>query len=324
MPRRAWITIFAFAVLLGLAGWARVSVGPAAASPEQRSAFVRMRVDRALAGATVGIALAVAGVLLQSLLRNPLASPDLLGLASGAGLGIMVAAYVGYVVGREIVPYGVQTPAALLGAVAALAVVYTLAQRGGWPDPAALVLVGVIVAILCGAGIEVVRQLLPDQGVAAYRLLVGAIRDDLSRTPLLACAGVVAGCVGVAMAAGRAMDAAALSPDEAASVGVPLPALRLLLFAVSGVLTACAVVLAGPIGFVGLIAPHAARSLAGPSHRGLIAAAGLAGGALVVGADVLVKVIDLGTGRLPLGVVTALLGGPAFLVLLRKTRREGI
>lgn len=321
VTRRGVFTIILFTLLLALAAWVRVSVGPSPATPEQREAFMSLRIDRALAAGVVGAALAVAGVLLQSLLRNPLASPDLLGLASGAGLGIMIAAVIAFEAGRGISPYGLQTPAALIGASAALGLVYLLSQRGGWPDPAALVLIGVVVALLCGSAIELVRNVLPDQGFAANRLIVGAIRDDLSRPPLLWTGGIVLACCAIAFAAARAMDAAALGDDEAHSVGVHMPALRITLFVLSGILTACAVVLAGPIGFVGLVCPHVARLIGGPSHRALVISAALCGAALLIFADSLVKSIDLGGGRLPLSVVTSLLGGPLFIWLLRRRQR---
>ncbi|MEL7483097.1 MAG: iron ABC transporter permease [Planctomycetota bacterium] len=272
---------------------------------------------RVVCGLGVGGSLAVAGVMLQSLLRNPLASPDLLGLSAGAGLAVMIVAYAGYLATGSIVPGAASPIAATAGSLAALALVYGLSQRRGLMDPVTLILVGVIVGIVFGSASSVVRQLLPDGGFQASRLLLGRLSDD---TPWPLAWGVFGASVaGFAIGAwlGPAMDAATMSDDEASSVGVSIGRLRVWLFIVSGVLTAMTVVVAGPIGFVGLVVPHAARLLLGPGHRVLVVGSALLGGAAIVGADALVRSIDLPTGRLPVGVVTALLGGPVFILMLR-------
>jgi iron complex transport system permease protein len=284
-----------------------------------------LRAARVVSGVLVGSCLAVSGVFLQSLLRNVLASPDILGLASGAGLGVMVAAYLGYLAGRGLASPDVLglsgAGAAVVGALLALALVYALSARRGVLDPITLVLVGVGVSILASAGTMIVRHLLPDQGEAAARMLVGSLRDaqwwELGVASIPALAGV-----GLGMASARAMDAASLSEDEARSVGVPIGSLRAGLFVASGVLTAVSVMLAGPVGFVGLVCPHVVRLLHGPGHRVLIPGAALAGAALVVGCDVLVRAVDLGAGHLPLGVLTSLIGAPVLIGMLRSSRRR--
>lgn len=283
-------------------------------------AVVGLRVSRAVQGVIVGAALAVAGVMLQSLLRNPLASPDLLGLGSGAGLGVMLGAYAASRAGELVVGPGASALPALAGSVGALALVYLMSQRAGLVEPVSLILVGVIVSLVCGAGTTLVGHLLPDGGIAASRLLMGALSDEVALTSpaLWGVGAAVAGGLALGACLGPAMDAASLGEDEARSVGVRLGALRLTLFLAASVLTAGAVVLAGPIGFVGLVCPHAVRLLAGPSHRPLVLGAALAGAALVVGADILVRLVELRSGRLPISVLTALAGGPLFIVLLRR------
>lgn len=291
---------------------------------EQRVLDIRrIREQRVLAGLVVGAALAVAGVLLQCLLRNPLASPDLLGLASGAGLGVTLAAYVAFCATGEIAPQAANPPAALAASLAALAVVYLLSQRRALIDPISLILVGVIVAIMCSAATMFLQHLLPDRGLAVGRWLLGALPDDAGWPQLGAIGAVTLASVLAAMLFAPAMDAASLGDDEARSLGVPLGRLRAFLFVASGVLTAGAVVLAGPIGFVGLVCPHLIRLGAGPGHRTLVLGSVLAGGALVVGADALVKSIDLGAGRMPIGILTSILGGPLFIVMLRRQVRAG-
>lgn len=284
--------------------------------------ILSIRASRAACGVIVGAALAVAGVMLQSLLRNPLASPDLLGLGSGAGLGVMLSILVAFQAGQQTLGLGFQTPAALVGSLAAMSLVYALSQRRGLLDPISLVLVGVTIAMICAAGIDLVRHMLPlSYSEAASRMLMGAIHDDVSLRALMVIGALVGVAIALGVAAGRSMDAAALGDDEARSVGVPLGALRAMLFVLSGVLTACAIALAGPIGFIGLVAPHVARLCIGPSHRALIVAAAACGGTLVVGADCLVRLLDLGTGRLPISILTSILGGPVFILLLRARHR---
>lgn len=295
-------------------------------SSDQARALLSLRGVRVLTGVVVGAALALAGVVLQGLLRNPLASPDLLGVASGAGLGVMAAVYASFLAGAGLADPGGfgALGAALLGAGLTLGLVYALGQRRGFIEPTALVLVGVMVGIVCSGVIALLQHLMPDQGVAASRLLVGALRDDARASHLLLAGAGVAGCAIMLQAHARDMDLATLADDEARSAGVALGRLRTVQFACAGVLTACAVVLAGPIGFVGLVAPHAVRLLAGPRHAVLLPGAALLGAACVVGADVLVALVreaQPGVGRLPLSVVTALAGGPVFLWLLRRAER---
>lgn len=281
--------------------------------------FWTLRGDRAWAGAIVGVALAVGGVMLQSLLRNPLASPDLIGPGAGAGLGVMIAVYVGHAAGVPMVSTAAFAGPATLGSVGALALVYILAQRRGFVEPVSLVLIGVMTSLICGALTMLVSRLMPPDAARVGSLwMFGAISDEVQRPTLWAVSAVALGATAFGAWAGPAMDAAAMSEDEARSVGVAVAPLRLAMFGISGILAAAAVVIAGPIGFVGLVCPHLFRLLAGPSHRVLILGAAAAGAALVVAADAAVKAVEVDTGRLPIGILTTLLGGPIFLWLLRR------
>ncbi len=284
-----------------------------------------LRGFRVLAAAAVGGGLGLSGVLLQALLRNPLASPDLLGLASGGGLGIAVTVYLAHLAGFGIANAGSATIGATAGCFTALGMVVLWGRRRGVLDPFTLLLVGVIIGIVCSAGSQFITHLLPDQGVAAQRMLLGAIREtDLSWAEVIG----VGGCVAVgglyAWCRAFALDCLALGDDEAASVGVDVGRLRVALVVLSGIVTAGTVVLAGPIGFVGIVAPHAVRMSLGSTHRLLIPAAAVVGAGLVVGADALVRVIDLGSGRMPISVITALVGGPTLVYLIRKSRRDSL
>ncbi len=319
MNRREAIVTASIAAALFAAIALRLLASPDGLEWPRDNLEMQLRLLRIACAVTVGAALAVSGVMLQALLRNPLAEPAVLGLTSGAGLGVVIAIYASYAATGAIAIYAPPVLPALIGALLTLALVGALAQRRGLLDPVSLILVGVVTSLVLGAGIVFVQHLLPDRGVAmAMRWIMGSLSDETpwSRVALIGAVTTVGAALGVAL--GRAMDAAALSDDEARSLGVPLNALRAMLFITSGALAAGAVVLAGPIGFVGLVAPHAVRRIAGPRHRSLILSSALLGAALIVLADAGVRLIDLGAGRMPIGVITAILGGPAFLWLLRR------
>ncbi len=289
----------------------------------QWDVIVELRGLKVATAVLTGASLALAGALLQGLLRNPLASPDLLGLASGAGLGVMCAVYAGYLAGAGLAdPGGIgATGAAIVGACGSLAIVYLASQRRWFVEPVTLILVGVIVGVMCAGGITLLKHLMPDQGVAAARLLTGALRDDVRGVHLLTTGALLVVCAAVSLAMHRWLDACSLSEDEARSVGVPVRLVRVVQFACAGALTAGSVVLAGPIGFVGLVAPHMVRLCAGPGTRVMVVGSMLCGAAMVVGADCLVALVrewQPGMGRLPISVVTALFGGPVFVWLLRR------
>ncbi len=288
-----------------------------------RPEYAWLRWTALAVGATVGASLATSGVLLQALLRNPLASPFILGITAGAGLGVMTAMYLGHVTGSASTWTATSVTPALVGALAVMVVVYTLAQRRGWIDPVSMVLVGVIVSAVCGALIMLLQHLVP-AGLHGEitRWMMGRIPESTPMSSLVFAGGLSVAGVVIATVMGRAMDAATLGDDEARSVGLALGPLRVWMFLLAGALTAGAVALCGPIGFVGLIAPHAARLVLGPHHTPLVIGAALAGVILVVGADVARQTIDLGTGRMPIGVFTALIGGPAFIWLLRTGRGQ--
>jgi iron complex transport system permease protein len=311
-PPRAknpWLACAALLALVAGAAALRLLAAPDGLSLPLDAIEWRLRGERVASGLAVGMSLAVAGVFLQALLRNPLAEPAVLGLTTGAGLGVALWVYAAYRATGVIVQYHAPIAPALLGSLGALAVVGALGQRRGLIEPVTLILVGVVVSLVCGAGILFVQHLLPDRGVALAQL--DATRaTDLSGTALLADEPF------------SAMDAASMSEDEARSVGVRLGALRATLFLLAGALTAGSVLLAGPIGFIGLVCPHLARMLGGAAHRPLVVNAALLGGSAIVLADAGVRLIDLGAGRMPIGVLTAIIGGPVFIALLRREMRR--
>lgn len=288
------------------------------------------RIGAVASASVAGALLGIAGAFLQGLLRNPLASPFVLGITSGAGLGVAVAAAVGAsasaaaVAGGGTLAISGTVGGALLpamaGALAALVAVMMLGRKQGVSDPTTIVLAGVIVGAICAAGTMLAESALPiGRRGELTTWMLGRIPEAPDGSLFLVSVGVLALTVGAALLLGRSLDAAAMSDDEARSVGVSLKSVRAVLLVMAGAATAASVLLCGPIAFVGLIAPHIARGVVGPRHRLMCLGAGVAGAALLTGAEAARQFIDLGGGRLPVGALTALLGGVAFLWLLRRT-----
>lgn len=326
--RRDVIVIAILLAVVLLAIVARLAVGESIPRHDDRTIdwevygdMIRLRLDRVVLALTVGVALATSGVLLQALLRNHLASPYVLGLSSGAAVGVMVSRLLPVYIAASWVGYAGTHAAAIVGAGASMLIVYTLSQKRGWVDPLGLLLVGVILNAIAGALIMFIQYLVPSS-VRGDMLswMMGHLNESLSWATVGPVVGVTVLGWGAAVWLGRSMDVATFSDSEAHAMGLHLPRLRLVLFVLAGVLTAGAVLLAGPIGFVGLICPHLVRLLIGPRHRPLLVGSALAGAGLLVLADGAIKLIDVSVysiGQLPVGVLTALIGGPLFLVLLR-------
>ena len=288
-----------------------------------QAAWLTLRVDAVLAGAGIGGGLALSGTLLQAALRNVLAAPSLLGVSSGAGLGVMVVLYVAHVAG--ISTGGViWTTGAFVGAIGALLLVLQLGRAGGWPDPVTTILAGVIVATMASAGMVLLQSLVPE-GLRGRFLAwaMGTVPEQPDTVLLWSTLSAVAAVLILAWMRHARLDALLLSEDTATSIGAQPGATRLACLLGAGLLTAGAVALAGPLAFVGLVAPHVARRLVGPTHRWLVPCSCLVGITLVCTADAARQAIDLGVGRLPVGVLTTLVGGPLFLILLRHAMHGG-
>ena len=334
--RTGW-TLAGLTLLLRLVAAARLTIGEPIPRLEDDAIdwpafrdYLSLRLDRVMVGLFVGGALAAAGVLLQALLRNPLASPYILGLSSGAMVGVTLVEYLGFLgLFGATLALGSTHLGALAGALATMAIVYALGQRRGWIDPLGLLLVGVIVNAVNGALVMFFSYLMPAHLRGEVSLWAMGYFNQNVMVEWPPWSLIIVGLVtvgGIALAAwfGRAMDLATLSDDEAQSMGLNLRSLRLALFALAGMLTAGSIVLAGPIGFVGLICPHFVRLLIGPSHRPLLVGAALAGAALVIAADGAVKLADVGQGLMPLGILTSLIGGPVFLWMLHRRLGGGL
>ncbi len=283
----------------------------------------RARLVRLAAAAVIGSGLGVAGMALQALLRNPLAEPYILGISSGAGVGVLLGLAAA---GRAAVPHWATTAVlAFVGGLATCVVVYGIAQRRGRLDPYSLILSGVIVNAFNGAVMLTIYLYVDPYRIADFaRWGMGQIPDAIELTTLAVCSAcVLAGWV-VLFLRGAAFNALGLGDDVAASSGVAVHRLRMETFLFVALMTAAAVALAGPIGFLGLIVPHICRMLFGPDHRRLAIYSGFVGAMLLVVAETLCRTAGplIGVSKIPVGILTALSGGPFFIYLLRRKFRE--
>jgi len=292
------------------------------------SIVLGLRLPRAIVAAMVGAALAAAGAALQALLRNPLAEPFVLGVSGGAALGgstvLVVAAFAarlgagsGWLLGAPPVALG-----AVAGAAASTFLVFGLGRVGGRLVPEAALLVGIVFNAFVAGVITLMKMLVPpEQASRLLYWLLGAVGYETLGTIAMG-AVLMLLAVGTLVALSARLNVLTLADDEAASLGVDVPRSRALVFFAASAATGAAVALAGMVGFVGLIVPHLVRGVLGPDHRRLVPASALFGGAFLVLADALARLafLPLGTEP-PVGAVTAFLGGPFFLWLLRKQGR---
>ncbi len=270
-----------------------------------------LRLPRALVTLAVGAGLAASGTVMQALFRNPLASPDLLGVSSGGALGAVLALSLGWGASNLFaVPL-----CALVGAFFAVLLVLALAKQGAGVER--LLLCGVALTALLGAGTSFVLSLNADQfgrvGSMIFWLL-GGLEDRTWEHVVMAGPGILLSCI-LLVPLARPMDLLALGEGGAQSLGVDVKRLRWKLVALATVLTALATAVAGLIGFVGLIVPHLLRLLVGPGHKRLLPLSMLGGASFLLACDLLTR---LAPGQLRVGVVSALVGGPFFLWLLRR------
>jgi len=291
------------AICIGSTGWR---------SPWAWDAMVaELRAPRVLLGWLVGAALAAAGVAMQAVLHNDLADPYVLGISGGASVGAVAS--------LALCPGIAPGPAAAAGAAGAAALVRALAR--GPHDPTRLLLAGVAVGSMFASATGLILVLAPDSQLlrSSTSWLFGGLGTP-RWSALIVPAGVVTGGVAWLSLHAQRLDRLALGADVAAALGVAVPSLRRRILVVAVALTALAVAAAGLVGFVGLIAPHAARKLVGQPHRALVPVAALAGALLVMAADAVARTA-FAPREVPVGLVTASLGGPMFLWQLQRGPR---
>ena len=294
---------------------ASVTGGSAGVDPLVETVLLQVRLPRVLAALLVGAALASAGAAYQGMFRNPLVSPDILGVSSGAGLGAVAGILL------SLPAAGIQA-FAFIGGLAAVATVYAIATavRRAHDPVLVLVLAGVIVGSLLGAGISLGKVLADpyDKLPAITFWLLGSLASArLSDLATLA-PPVLLGLVPLVLLRWR-INVMALDDEEAQALGVRTGLLRGVLIVAATLMTAAAVSTAGIVGWIGLVVPHLARMLAGPNFARLLPAAAMLGAGYLIAVDTLAR--TLAAVEIPLGVLNAFVGAPFFIVLLLRTRR---
>jgi iron complex transport system permease protein len=290
------------------------AIAPTEPLPRLLDALIwESRIPRVLLGGAVGIALAVSGAVLQSVTRNPLADPYLLGVSSGASTGAVAVLMLGLGAGSLSLSTG-----AFAGALVSFGVLLLLLGGGRVAGPARVVLTGVLVSQFFAAVTSVVLMVSGDANSTrgfTYWLL-GSLAG--ARWPTVVVAGVIvlAGAVAVQFFA-PALDAFTFGWDSAAALGVNVTAARVWLMVLTAVMTAAAVAASGAIGFIGLLIPHAVRIIAGPMHRTLLPLSAIVGATFLIWVDTFARTAFT-PHELPAGVITALLGAPAFALVLRR------
>jgi iron complex transport system permease protein len=331
-PTRFAATLIGLALLLFATVIFSLGMGPSPIGPEEvwQALFndgpanpvadiVRgIRMPRILLAALVGASLACAGVIFQALLRNPLADPFILGVSGGAALGAIAMLSLGSALGFG---YAAVPPAAFAGSLLTLVLLFLVAGRGSRVSATGLLLTGVVFNAFASAAIVFLASLSDMlEGSRIFVWLVGnlsAARLDVA--PWLAVfLGIGLSC---AFLSARGLNVLALGEETAEQLGVSTEVQRRVLLVAGSLMVGAAVSVSGLIGFVGLIIPHALRLVLGPDHRLLVPASALAGAAFLVICDTLARTL-LGGRELPVGAITALLGGPVFLLLLRRGQQR--
>ena len=280
-----------------------------------------LRLPRSVLAAVVGAGLALAGTVMQTLVRNPLADPYLLGVSAGAGVGATAVITLG-----SLASMGVWSLSggALLGALAATSLVYTVARAQGGLTPLRLILAGVVLSSAFSAISSLLVFTASDSRAAEsvmYWMLGSVAGATWAKVPLALSVVLISFCALYAIHAW--LDAYAVGTDTAASLGVPVGTIRIALFLTQGILVGVLVAVAGGVGFVGLIVPHAARLVVGATHRAVLPIAVTAGALFLVWVDVISRVVAA-PQEMPLGIVTGIIGAPVFLILMgRRTYAFG-
>lgn len=316
MNKRLLFLIF---LLLCIAILIGVSFGPVKMNLNElfsgkNSEILRLRITRVVLGLVAGAGLATAGVIFQGILRNPLAEPYVLGVSSGAGLGAVLALF--FKLNIELLPL-----AAFLGAGLTMLIVYKLAQIQGKVSTQGLLLSGVIVGAVFSSLLLFFVSISPNEAMHSITWwLLGSLQvADTGLLIAISILIIVGICVAIYFA--KDLNAISLGEEEAHHLGVNVELVKRILFIVASLITGSIVCVSGIIGFVGLIIPHAVRLICGVDHRRLLPAAAMCAGAFLILADTISRTA-LPPVEIPIGVITALIGGPIFIILLRKKQKS--
>jgi iron complex transport system permease protein len=306
-------------IAVGLAvGSQRLNPAALFSDPFTRTLFFRLRLPRVLLGMVIGASLAVTGGALQALFRNPLADPYTLGVSGGGALGASIAIALGWSARFAGIPLVFATSFA--GAMLAVSIVRTVARTGAVVLPGALLLSGVAVNLVAAAGVLTIQYLTdPASALRILRWLIGSL-DVVGLAPVGRMVVVLAPAWLVLLAFSRQLNLLAIDEDTAATLGVNIRRVELIVHALCALIVGVTVSTGGAIGFVGLIVPHAVRLMFGEDLRIVLPGSLLLGASFLVLADALARTA-LQSSELPVGAITGLLGGPVFLLLLRRRQQ---
>jgi iron complex transport system permease protein len=286
---------------------------PVTWTPAEETIVMDLRLPRVLTAMVVGVGLAVSGTAFQGLLRNPLADPYVLGTASGAALGAAVAVLIP--VRAVILEFGLLQTLAFAGALGAVFVVYRLSRLGASGQMTSLLLTGYAVGSLLAAGLAMAMYLSGAGLRQIFAYLLGGF-ESASWIRLAVALPLVLGASILIGLRARSLNGLLLGEDAASHLGIDVRRERAFLLGLASLATAASVSVSGLIGFVGLVAPHVVRLLVGPNARYVVPLAALLGATFMVSADLVARLL----GEIPVGVVTAVVGAPFFLFLLRRAR----
>lgn len=345
VPRRpaSVPALLVLGVAAGLMGLAGLALGPMRIAPldalaalghrlglldtgiarQEEAVLFAIRLPRVLLSLTVGAALAAAGAAMQGMFRNPLADPGLVGVSSGAALAAVATIVLGDKVLHLIdarARLWALPAAAFLGGLAATALVRRFGMRDGRASIATILLAGVAINALCGAGIGLLTFLADEQQLRSLIFWTMGSLGAVTWTAIPLALPLIVIPTVMLLTSARALDAFALGEREAGHLGVDVERLKRRLFVLVALATGAAVSICGIIGFVGLVVPHLLRLVCGPGHRLVLPGSALLGGVLLTAADLVARLI-VAPAELPIGVVTALVGGPFFLWLLVRRLR---
>lgn len=276
--------------------------------------IVNIRLPRIILAMLVGAALATSGAVFQGLLTNPLAGPFTLGISSGAAFGASLAILAG--VSTWILPF-----AGLLGATLALVSVMLLSGKNDGFQPRTLILAGIVIGSIFSAALSLIKSLSGESLSSIVFWIMGSLSSRGWLEVRMFIPYLIIGIIGMVICA-RDLDYLCLGDEHAHSLGVDVVSIRRLLIFFASMTAASAVSVSGIIGFVGLVVPHAVRMILGPSHRRLLLISALAGAVLLLAADTLARALSYHS-EIPVGVITALLGGPFFCFLLTRRQSSG-
>lgn len=289
-------------------------------SPIDETIIIWVRLPRIICAAIVGAALSVAGIVYQGIFRNPMAEPYTIGASSGAALGATLAIVLG--VGVSILGANTTTIFAFIGCLATVLIVYIISRVGGKVPVQTLLLSGIAIGIFISAIVNYLQILSPEKLHQSTFWLLGSFSFSQWNELLVVFPLVLIGIIVIYLYS-RDLNLLALGEDEAQHLGVNVERMKKILLLFSALITAAAVSISGIIAFIGLIIPHIARILIGPDHRILLSASLLLGATFLVLCDSISRII-VSPAELPVGIITALCGGPFFLYLMSRKKKKDI